>query len=153
MQSGAFTDANGIHCIPGMIVQYGSRFNPRDTIPRVAVLEWVEQDGDATVKWLDTQQREQVNLMNLCAYKVDGLGMMTQYYKPVRDGRPDNTQAHVDKLRVNALTNARIPTSHGRLADWEIDAMVSIEPFVEEKTYLGCLSYGLSTCGYDVRLG
>jgi dCTP deaminase len=39
------------------------------------------------------------------------------------------------------------------LADWEIRRDIVIEPFAEEALRPGVISYGLSSYGYDVRVG
>jgi dCTP deaminase len=41
----------------------------------------------------------------------------------------------------------------GLLADWQIRKLVKIEPFAEESWRPGVISYGLSSYGYDVRVG
>jgi dCTP deaminase len=41
----------------------------------------------------------------------------------------------------------------GLLADWQIRKLVKIEPFAEESLRPGVISYGLSSYGYDVRVG
>lgn len=41
----------------------------------------------------------------------------------------------------------------GILADWQIKKIVRIEPFAEESWRPGVISYGVSSYGYDVRLG
>ena len=41
----------------------------------------------------------------------------------------------------------------GALADWQIRELVKIEPFAEGSAREGVVSYGLSSYGYDVRLG
>lgn len=147
MEGGAFTDANGFHCVPGTIVLYGNRFDFTAPLRR-GILRWVEQDGDATVEFYDTGQQEIVKFANLCAWTISACP---------QDPKAPRLAMHVDGRPVSPepplLGTIREVTFHGRLADWEISALVSIDPFVAEKKYLGCLSYGLSTCGYDVRLG
>jgi dCTP deaminase len=41
----------------------------------------------------------------------------------------------------------------GLLADWQIRKLVKIEPFAEESWRPGVISFGLSSYGYDVRVG
>ncbi|HVS38353.1 MAG TPA: dCTP deaminase [Gemmataceae bacterium] len=41
----------------------------------------------------------------------------------------------------------------GVLADWQIQSEVKIEPFAESAGRPGVISYGLSSYGYDVRVG
>ncbi len=41
----------------------------------------------------------------------------------------------------------------GLLADWQIRKDVKIEPFAEESLRPGIISYGVSSYGYDVRVG
>jgi deoxycytidine triphosphate deaminase len=41
----------------------------------------------------------------------------------------------------------------GILADWQIKQEIKIEPFVEEAWRPGVISYGVSSYGYDVRVG
>ena len=41
----------------------------------------------------------------------------------------------------------------GLLADWQIKKLVKIEPFAEEAHRPGAVSFGLSSYGYDVRVG
>src|SRR5213593_3379589 len=41
----------------------------------------------------------------------------------------------------------------GLLADWQIRKLVKIEPFAEEALRQGIVSYGVSSYGYDVRVG
>jgi dCTP deaminase len=41
----------------------------------------------------------------------------------------------------------------GLLADWQIRKHVKIEPFAEESLWSGVISYGVSSYGYDVRVG
>jgi dCTP deaminase len=41
----------------------------------------------------------------------------------------------------------------GLLADWQIRKDVKIEPFAEESLRTGVISYGVSSYGYDVRVG
>ena len=41
----------------------------------------------------------------------------------------------------------------GLLADWQIRKFVKIEPFAEELLRPGVISYGVSSYGYDVRVG
>jgi len=41
----------------------------------------------------------------------------------------------------------------GLLADWQIKKLVKIEPFAEEAHRPGVISYGVSSYGYDVRVG
>ena len=41
----------------------------------------------------------------------------------------------------------------GLLADWQIKKFVKIEPFAEEAHRPGTVSYGVSSYGYDVRVG
>src|SRR5260370_27609511 len=41
----------------------------------------------------------------------------------------------------------------GLLADWQIRKFVKIEPFAEESLRPGVISYGVSSYGYDVRVG
>src|SRR3954453_12145824 len=41
----------------------------------------------------------------------------------------------------------------GLLADWQIRELVKIEPFAEEGPPPGVISFGLSSYGYDVRVG
>jgi dCTP deaminase len=41
----------------------------------------------------------------------------------------------------------------GLLADWQIRKLVKIDPFAEESHRPGVVSYGLSSYGYDVRVG
>ncbi len=41
----------------------------------------------------------------------------------------------------------------GLLADWQIKKYVKIEPFAEEASRPGAVSYGVSSYGYDVRVG
>src|ERR1700674_4059361 len=41
----------------------------------------------------------------------------------------------------------------GLLADWQIKKEVKIEPFAEESHRAGVISYGVSSYGYDVRVG
>ena len=41
----------------------------------------------------------------------------------------------------------------GLLADWQIRQFVKIEPFAEESWRPGVISYGVSSYGYDVRVG
>ena len=41
----------------------------------------------------------------------------------------------------------------GLLADWQIKKLVKIEPFAEESLRPGVISYGVSSYGYDVRVG
>src|SRR5438105_1765168 len=41
----------------------------------------------------------------------------------------------------------------GLLADWQIKKEIKIEPFAEESHRPGVISYGLSSYGYDVRVG
>ena len=41
----------------------------------------------------------------------------------------------------------------GLLADWQIRKLVKIEPFAEESLRAGVVSFGLSSYGYDVRVG
>ena len=41
----------------------------------------------------------------------------------------------------------------GLLADWQIRKLVKIDPFAEESRRPGVVSYGLSSYGYDVRVG
>ena len=41
----------------------------------------------------------------------------------------------------------------GLLADWQIKKEVKIEPFAEESLRPGVISYGVSSYGYDVRVG
>jgi dCTP deaminase len=41
----------------------------------------------------------------------------------------------------------------GLLADWQIRKLVKIEPFAEESWRPGTISFGVSSYGYDVRVG
>ncbi len=41
----------------------------------------------------------------------------------------------------------------GLLADWQIRKDIKIEPFAEEAKRLGVVSYGVTSYGYDVRVG
>ena len=41
----------------------------------------------------------------------------------------------------------------GLLADWQIKKFVKIDPFAEESLRPGVISYGVSSYGYDVRVG
>ena len=41
----------------------------------------------------------------------------------------------------------------GVLADWQIQSEVKIEPFAESAARPGVISYGVSSYGYDVRVG
>lgn len=41
----------------------------------------------------------------------------------------------------------------GLLADWQIRQEIKIEPFAEESLRPGVISYGVSSYGYDVRVG
>jgi len=41
----------------------------------------------------------------------------------------------------------------GLLADWQIKKLVKIEPFAEEAHRPGVVSYGVSSYGYDCRVG
>jgi dCTP deaminase len=41
----------------------------------------------------------------------------------------------------------------GLLADWQIRQLVKIEPFAEESWRPGVISFGVSSYGYDVRVG
>ena len=41
----------------------------------------------------------------------------------------------------------------GVLADWQIQERVKIEPFAETASRPGVLSYGVTSYGYDLRLG
>ncbi|MCI0681656.1 MAG: dCTP deaminase [Gemmataceae bacterium] len=41
----------------------------------------------------------------------------------------------------------------GLLADWQIRKLVKIEPFAEEAYRPGTVSFGVSSYGYDVRVG
>jgi dCTP deaminase len=41
----------------------------------------------------------------------------------------------------------------GVLADWQIERDVKIEPFAGEASRSGVISYGVSSYGYDVRVG
>jgi dCTP deaminase len=41
----------------------------------------------------------------------------------------------------------------GLLADWQIRKFVKIEPFAEEAYRPGAISFGVSSYGYDVRVG
>src|SRR5262252_6561203 len=41
----------------------------------------------------------------------------------------------------------------GLLADWQIRQLVKIEPFAESALRPGVISYGVSSYGYDVRVG
>ncbi len=41
----------------------------------------------------------------------------------------------------------------GLLADWQIRKLIKIEPFAEESLRQGVISYGVSSYGYDVRVG
>jgi dCTP deaminase len=41
----------------------------------------------------------------------------------------------------------------GVLADWQIEHLVKIEPFAEGKPRPGQISYGVTSYGYDVRVG
>src|SRR5437764_7039026 len=41
----------------------------------------------------------------------------------------------------------------GVLADWQIQSEVKIEPFAESAARPGMISYGVSSYGYDVRVG
>jgi dCTP deaminase len=41
----------------------------------------------------------------------------------------------------------------GLLADWQIRKLIKIEPFAEELCRPGVISFGLSSYGYDVRVG
>ena len=41
----------------------------------------------------------------------------------------------------------------GVLADWQIQSEVKIEPFADSATRSGVISYGVSSYGYDVRVG
>jgi dCTP deaminase len=41
----------------------------------------------------------------------------------------------------------------GLLADWQIKKEIKIEPFAEESMRAGVISYGVSSYGYDVRVG
>lgn len=41
----------------------------------------------------------------------------------------------------------------GILADWQIQQEIKIEPFAESAVRPGVISYGLSSYGYDVRVG
>jgi dCTP deaminase len=41
----------------------------------------------------------------------------------------------------------------GLLADWQIRKLVKIEPFAEESYRPGVVSYGVSSYGYDCRVG
>ena len=41
----------------------------------------------------------------------------------------------------------------GLLADWQIRKFVKIEPFAEESYRPGVISFGVSSYGYDVRVG
>src|SRR5438874_6113797 len=41
----------------------------------------------------------------------------------------------------------------GLLADWQIRKLVKIEPFAEESCRPGVISFGVSSYGYDVRVG
>src|SRR4051812_31945234 len=41
----------------------------------------------------------------------------------------------------------------GLMADWQIRKFVKIEPFAEEAPRSGVISYGLSSYGYDLRVG
>lgn len=41
----------------------------------------------------------------------------------------------------------------GALSDWQIQRDVRIEPFAEEAARPGIISYGVSSYGYDVRVG
>jgi dCTP deaminase len=50
-------------------------------------------------------------------------------------------------------TDAKEPTMAGVLADWQIQRDVKIEPFAEGASRPGVVSYGLTSYGYDVRVG
>src|SRR6476646_10871634 len=41
----------------------------------------------------------------------------------------------------------------GVLADWQIASEIKIEPFAEGSARTGVISYGVSSYGYDVRVG
>ena len=41
----------------------------------------------------------------------------------------------------------------GLLADWQIKKFVKIDPFADEAHRPGVVSYGVSSYGYDVRVG
>jgi dCTP deaminase len=41
----------------------------------------------------------------------------------------------------------------GILADWQIEQLIKIEPFAHSQTRPGVISYGVSSYGYDVRVG
>jgi dCTP deaminase len=41
----------------------------------------------------------------------------------------------------------------GVLADWQIGKEIAIEPFADGRTRQGAISYGVSSYGYDVRVG
>ena len=41
----------------------------------------------------------------------------------------------------------------GVLADWQIEKLVKIEPFAKGSLRPGAISYGVSSYGYDVRVG
>jgi dCTP deaminase len=41
----------------------------------------------------------------------------------------------------------------GVLPDWQIERDIRIEPFADEARRLGAISYGVSSYGYDVRVG
>src|SRR5205085_9350153 len=43
--------------------------------------------------------------------------------------------------------------SMGVLADWQIHKEIKIEPFADGASRAGAISYGLSSYGYDVRVG
>src|SRR5262249_28350967 len=44
-------------------------------------------------------------------------------------------------------------TDMGLLADWQIRKDITIEPFDEGRSRPGVISYGVSSYGYDVRVG
>jgi len=41
----------------------------------------------------------------------------------------------------------------GILADWQIEQLIKIEPFAQSQSRPGVISYGVSSYGYDVRVG
>ncbi len=43
--------------------------------------------------------------------------------------------------------------NRGPMADWEIEKLVKIVPFVKEPVEAGVVSYGLTSYGYDCRVG
>src|SRR5579875_3710849 len=53
----------------------------------------------------------------------------------------------------HSVANEKKEEVMGVLADWQIQREIKIEPFAESAVRPGVISYGLSSYGYDVRIG